>query len=287
VKSQFSHELFLSFMLWFEKRLASTQGSAYITNQSNVFSYTDGFNDIPTSHRAYQGRFRGLVQEYDVTVPNSGIFINGGFVTGSNTGIYIDYLNGRVIVPAASGASLNITANNTIKEIQVYDYPDDEEQLILSSDFVDFTDQTTTYLTSQTNQVVENTYLLPACFLRYVTTENDYFSFGGEMDSQTRIRAVVIAKDNYLIDGVLSLFADTKGSCIARVPFENYPYGVFNSIKSFPYSYNSFVSGFGGKTFIDNVNTSKLDYSISMNKLEKNILVGFIDFDLSTFRVPA
>lgn len=274
-------------MLWFEKRLVSTQGNAYITNQSNVFEFTSDYNDIPASHRAYQGRFRGLVPDHDITVPNSGIFVNGGFVAGSNTGIYIDYLNGRVIVPAASGSSLNITANNTIKEINVYDYPDDEEQLILSSDFVDLADQTSTYLTSQTNQRSENTYLLPACFLRYVTNENEYFSFGGEMDSQTRIRAVVIAKDNYLIEGVLSLFADTKGSCITRVPVADYPFGVYNSIKSFPYSYNSFVSGFGGKTFIENVNTSKLDYSISMNKLEKNILVGFIDFDLSTFRVPS
>lgn len=286
MKAQFSHELFQSFFLWFEKRLVSTQGKAYITNQSNAFTYT-AFNDIPSSYRAYQGRFRGLVQDHDVDVPNSGVFINGNFVTGSSTGILIDYLNGRVIVPAASGTGLTITANNTIKEIQVYPYEDDEEQLILSSDFVDFANQSSTYLSSQTNQLSEKTYILPACFLRYVATENDYFSFGGEENSKTRIRAVVLAKDNYMIDGVLSLFSDTKGSCITRIPYENFPYGDPNTIKSFPYSYNSYVSGFGGKTFIDKVNTSKLDYSISMNKIEKNVLIGFIDFDLSTFRVPS
>ena len=286
MKSQFSHEVFSSFFLWFEKRLVSTQGGAYITNQSNVFEYAD-FTDIPSDYHAYQGRFRGLVQDHDVSPPNSGVFINDVFTTGSSTGINIDYLNGRVIVPAVSGSSLNITANNTVKEINVYDYPDDEEQLILSSDFVDFSDQSSTYLSSQSNQLTENTYILPACFLRYVTTENEYFSFGGEYDSQTRIRAVVLTKDNYLMEGVLSLFADTKGTCIPRVSYENWPYGKFNSIKSFPYSYTSLTASSGGKSFINNVNTSKLDYSISMNKLEKNLLVGFIDFDLSTFRVPS
>ena len=75
MKSQFSHEVFSSFFLWFEKRLVSTQGGAYITNQSNAFEYAS-FSDIPSNYHAYQGRFRGLVQDHDVSPPNSGVFIN-------------------------------------------------------------------------------------------------------------------------------------------------------------------------------------------------------------------
>lgn len=285
MKTQFSHNIFSSFYLWFEARLLSSQGQAYVVNQSNTFQYVD-FKDLPSTHYGYQGRFRGLVADDSVSVPNSGVFISGNFISGASTGIQIDYLNGRVIVPAASGTGLTITANNTIKEVNIYPYEDDEAQLVISSDFVDYDNQTSTFLSSLTRQLDQKTYLLPACFLRYVTTENENASFGGEKDSKTRVRAVVIAKDNYIIDGVLSLFADTRGSCVPMIPFEDYPYGEYNTIKSFPYSYSSYISNFQSKSFIENVVTSKLDYSIAMDKMEKNILIGFIDFDLSTFRVP-
>lgn len=272
-------------MLWFEARLASSQGGAYSTNQSNSFTLAE-FDDIPSSYYAYQGRFRGLVQDDSISTPNSGIFINGNFVSGDSTGVIIDYKNGRVVVPQASGVSLNITANNSVKEVQVYPYEDDEAQLVLSSDFVDFDDQSSTFLSSLVGDVAQNTYILPACFLRHALTENENYAFGGEKDSRTKIRAVVIAKDNYIIDGLMSLFADTQGSCVTIFPYEDHPYGVLDSIKSFPYSYTSFQSQYGRKSYIEKVHTSKLDYGISMNKLEKNILIGFIDFDLSTFRVP-
>lgn len=286
MKTQFLHDLISSFYLWFEGRLVSSQGQAYVTNQSNSFQLAT-IQEVPSSYYAYQGRFRGLVADQSVSVPNSGIFVNSGFVTGSNTGIYIDYLNGRVIVPVASGSGLSITANNTVKEVNLYLSEDDEVQLIISSDFVDFDNQTSTYLSSKTTQKTEKTYVLPAVFLRLATTENEPFSFGGENESKVRVRAMIVAKDNYTIDGIHSLFSDTDGSCINRIPYENYPYGVFNSIKSFPYSYSEYASNYTSKTFIDGVTTSKLDYSIAMDQMEKNILIGYMDFDLSTFRVPS
>lgn len=285
MKGQFSHELFTSFSKWFEAQLISDKGLAYITNQDNSFQYVE-YKDIPPSHYAYQGKFRGLVQDHSVSVPNSGIFIDGGFVSGDNPNILIDYENGRIIVPSASGTCLNITANNTVKEIHVYPTEDDETQLIISSDFVSSDDEYFTYLSSKTEDQKQTTYLLPACFLRYMNVDNNNFSFGGEDDTQTRIRATILAKDNYLIDGVLSLFSDLEGSCIKHIPFEDDPYGAYNSIKSFPYTYSEYVSGYGGKSFIKNVKSSKLDYGITMNKIEKNVLLGFIDFDLSTIRFP-
>lgn len=285
MKTQFLHDLLSSFYLWFEARLVSSQGQAYSVNQSNSFEYNT-FQDVPSDYYAYQGRFRGLVGDHSISNPNSGVFINGGFVTGANTGIFIDYLNGRVIVPTASGTGLTITANNSIKEVNVYISEDDEVQLVVSSDFIDYDNQSSTYLSSKSPQKTEKTYVLPAVFLRLMTTENEPFAFGGETESKTRIRAMIIAKDNYIIDGIHSLFSDTEGSCVNRIPYENYPYGFFNSIKSFPYSYSSYISNFTSKSFIEKVNTSKLDYSIAMDQMEKNILIGYIDFDLSTFRVP-
>lgn len=285
MNSQFSHNIFSSFYLWFEAQLLDSNAKAYSTNESNVFQYVD-FYDVPPTHCGYQGKFRQLVADQSVDVPNSGIFIDGSFVSGDSPNVYIDYDNGRVVLPQSSGNSLNITANSTIKEINTYMTEDDEEQLLLTSDFVDSSDTSTTNLFSKTAKRDEKMFVLPACFLRVVTTNNERLAFGGEDDSMTTIKAAVLAKDNYTIDGVLSLFADKEGTCIKRIPYEDYPYGVFHDVKSFPYSYSSFSSSYDASSYIEKVRTSKISDSISTEKVEKNVLIGFIEFDLSTYRYP-
>jgi hypothetical protein len=283
--SQFSHNIFSSFYLWFEGQLVSSGSKAYSTNQSNSFEYVD-FYDVPPSHYGYQGKFRQLVADHSVDVPNSGVFIDGSFVSGDSSDVYIDYNNGRVIVPQSSGSSLNITANNTVKEVNTYMTEDDEEQLLLTSDFIDSSDTSSTNLFSKTSKRDEKTYVLPACFLRIATTDNKRLALGGEDDTVTTIKVAVLAKDNYTIDAVLSFFADKKGTCIKRVPYENYPYGIFHDVKSFPYSYSDFSSSYDATSYIEEVKTSKVSESISAEKIEKNVLIGFIEFDLSTYRYP-
>lgn len=285
MKAQFSHDLISSFYLWFENKLLSDSSKAYSTNQSNSFEYVD-FKDVPSSFLGYQGKFRQLVADQNVDVPNSGVFIDGNFVSGSSPDIYIDYNDGRVIVPQSSGSALSITANNTVKEINTYISDDDEEQILLTSDFVDSADLASTNLFSKTNKRNKKTYILPACFIRFLNEESDRLSFGGEDDTKTKIRVIVLAKRNYLLDGVLSLFSNTETECITNVPFEDFPYGYFHNVKSFPYSYNGFKENYNTKTFIENVRTSKVTDSISLDKIQENLLLGFIDFDLSTYRYP-
>ena len=101
---------------------------------SNTFKYV-GFSDIPSSHYGYQGQFKQLVAEHSVDVPNSGFFSDGGlWQLCSNGNIFTDYDNGRIIVPAASGTGLTLTANSTVKEVTYISYDGDLET-ILHSDF--------------------------------------------------------------------------------------------------------------------------------------------------------
>jgi hypothetical protein len=285
MKAQFAHELISSFYLWFEGKLLSSDSKAYKTNQQNTFEYVN-FKDIPSSYLGYQGRFRQLVADENVDVPNSGVFIDGSFVTGSSSDIFIDYNDGRVIVPQASGQNLNITANNTVKEINTYLSEEDEEQILLTSDFIDSSDLSSSNLFEKTSKRNKKTYILPACFIRLLNETNERLSFGGEDDTTTKVRVIVLAKTNYLLDGVLSLFANTETECVSRIPFEDFPYGYFHNLKNFPYSYSSLSSNYDSKTFIENVSTSKVVDSVSLDKIEENLLLGFIDFDLSTYRYP-
>jgi len=288
MKSQFDHILLSSFYLWFENELLSSRSKAYITGLSNEFKRVSA-PDIPSNYYAYQGAYRQLVAEQSVDVPNSGIFVGGSFVTGSASGVFVDYTNGRIILPKASGASLTITANSTVKEINTYISNDDDEQLIVHGDFREV-GQAKPYWYGKDDKLDEKTYFLPACFISLANGENKEFCFGGEEDTKTRIRVAVLTKDNYLLDAVLSYFRDSARKCVTHIPYEDFPYGKFNSIKSFPYNYAVLKASqpqeHSNKSYIEKVIDSKIVNPDMRKNLGKNFSIGFLDFDLSTHRFP-
>jgi hypothetical protein len=286
MKAQFATELTSSFYLWLEHKLLSSNFKAYSTNNSNSFAYVPSFIDVPSGYVAYQGKFKQLVADQSVDIVNSGIFVNGTFISGNASNLYIDYNDGRVIFPQNSGTGLTITANNTIKEINTYITEDDEEQIIVTSDFIDSSETSSTNLFSKTAKRDEKTFILPACFVRFINNENEEFSFGGEEETISRIQVIVMSFDNYTLDNILSLLADSVRECITRVPYEEFPYGRFFDVKAFPYSYGNFISNYTSKSYIESVNTSKINSSVVLNKYNKDVLVGLIDFDISTYRFP-
>ncbi len=288
MNTQFDHILLSSFYLWFEHELISSNSKAYVTNLSNEFKKIN-FTDLPSNVYGYQGMYRQLVADNSVDVINSGIFINGNFISGGTPNIFLDYDNGRVIVPKASGASLTITANSTVKEINTYIANDDDEHLLIHGDFVE-QNASQPYFYNKDNQLDEKTYFLPACFISLTNSENEEFSFGGEENTKTRIHVTVVTKDDYLLDSVLSYFRDRAREMIVHIPYEQYPYGRFSSIKNYPYSYealkNSQTITSANVSLIDKVSCSKITNSAVRKAINKDFSVGFLDFDLETYRFP-
>jgi hypothetical protein len=287
LKTQFDHIILSSFYLWFESELLSARSSAYISDLPNQFKAITA-KDIPAGYIAYQGGYRQLVAESSIDSPNSGFYVNNSFVSANASGFNVDYENGRIIVPAASGSSLAITGLCATKEVNTYISNDDEEQLILHGDFREV-GQTTPYFYQQDDKLDEKTYFLPACFISLADSDNKPFSFGGEEDTQTRIRVAILTKDNYLIDGILSYFRDSARKCVYHVPYEDYPYGKFNSLKSYPYSYAALKASLGDsptRSTIEKVIASKITNPDLRKNLGKEFQIGFLDFDLSTYRFP-
>lgn len=278
MKSQFQHDVLSSFYLWLEYQLVSDDSQAYVTNRQNNFHYAN-FSDLPTGYVGYQGEYRQLVAEHSISNPNSGVFISGSFVSGSN--ILIDYSNGRVILPRSSGENLTITANSSVKEINTYLSENDEEQLILQNDFIDSSTDSP-YLSSKEFKRDEKTFILPACFVRMQNIDNDLVALGGEVDTQSFIRVTVLSTDQYIFDGTLSFFSDKKHQCIKLIDVGNDPYGRSFTLKSFPYSYEN-LTGYSS-LYVKDVRVSKVTKSIVLDNLQKNLNLGFIDFELSKFR---
>jgi|TARA_R110002020_G_scaffold158318_4_gene341486 hypothetical protein len=287
MKAQFDQNLLSSFYLWLERRLLASKAEAYSINMDNAFQYVD-FPDIPSSHVGYQGKFRQLVADHGVNQQNSGFFEDGGFVTGDydeNGGVYTDYNNGRLIFPAASGTSMDLTANSTVKEVNTYISNDSDLQMILQSDFKD---GSLPYQYQQTSELDEDIYFLPACFISIASSDNEPFSFGGEDNTESRIRVMLLSFDNYILDGVLSLLRDTVREDMTHIPYEDFPYGFSFSIKNFPYSYEDLVDAQSSPmiSHIQKVSVSKVVSEELREKLNKNISIAFIDFDLTTYRFP-
>ena len=292
MKAQFDQNILSSFYLWFENQLIGSKAEAYKIDLDNAF--TSGvFPDVPPSHIAFQGKFRQLVGDHGVSQPNSGFFLDGEFITGNsdiNGGVFTDYDNGRLIFPQESGTpigSKDLTANSTVKEVNTYISNDTDAQTILHSDFKDSATELP-YQYGKTSEYDENTYFLPACFISLASSDNTEFSFGGEEDTRSNIRVMVLSFDNYILDSILSLFRDTVREDLTHIPYEDFPYGFSFSIKNFPYNYNNLVSDQSGpvKSFIKEVRASKVVSEQIRENLNKNISIGFLDFELCTYRFP-
>ena len=292
MKAQFDQNILSSFYLWFENRLLGSDAKAYQINLDNAFT-SGSFSDIPPTHIAFQGKYRSLVGEHNVDNPNSGFFLGSDFITGNydqNGGVFTDYENGRLIFPQASGAEIGntaLTANSTVKEVNTYITNDTDAQIILHSDFKDSATELP-YQYGKTSEYDETTYFLPACFLSVASSDNTEFSFGGEEDTRTRMRVMVLSFDNYTLDSVLSLFRDTVRRDITHIPYGSFPYGFSFSIKDFPYSYDTLVAAQSSptKSHIEEVSVSKIVSERIRENLNKNISIGYIDFELCTYRFP-
>ena len=292
MKAQFDQNVLSSFYLWIENRLLNSKSEAYETDLDNAFT-SGNFPDIPSSHIAFQGKFRQLVAEHNVDTPNSGFFLGNSFITGNydeNGGVFTDYDNGRLIFPEASGvpiASNALTANSTVKEVNTYISNDTDAQTILHSDFKDSATDAP-YQYGKTGEYDETTYFLPACFLSVASSDNAEFAFGGEENTKSNMRVMVLSFDNYTLDSVLSLFRDTVREDMTHIPYGDFPYGFSFSIKDFPYSYDSLVAAQSSptKSHISSVGVSKIVSEQMRENLNKNICVGFVDFEISTYRFP-
>jgi len=290
MKAQFDQNLLSSFYLWLENRLIKSDTKAYLTGVENTFKYVD-FSDIPADMVGYQGEYRQLVADHNIDVVNSGFFVGDDFITGDsdeNGGVYTDYQNGRILFPEASGTGMSITGTYSIKEVNTYISHDNDLDFLLHSDFIE-NGQDSPYFYSETGVLDEGAYFLPACFVSLASSENKEFSFGGEENTQARIRVMLLTKDAYILDATISRLRDTVREKITHIAYEDFPYAYSYSVKDFPYKYDTLVSDQGDNplcSYIERVSATKVVSESLREKLNQNFSIAFLDFDLSTYRFP-
>jgi hypothetical protein len=280
MKPQYQHELMTSFLLWFDNHLLQ-KGEAY-SNQTGQLYY---FNDtrLPESYKAYASSYKQWVNDSSVdgdtnpTIPNS---FNG---SGRNDHIIFDFENGRIIETGGNFSTNEfITGGFAVKDFNVYLTNDTEEDLILENKF-----ELNSRYTQSPSGVEPYDQMTPAIFINSEFMRNEGFAFGGEDLTKNTIKAVVLAENNYQLDGVLSIFADTARKSFTKIPFTGHPSTEYGDIKDGSYFYTGIESTYGGSNpyYIEDVTVSKFSERAQQQVLGE-IKVGFMDFEVSTARFP-
>lgn len=297
MKPQFDHKILSSFYLWFDDRL-TRYGEAVETGISQQFHYSNLNIDIPENQVAYYSPDRQLLAN-GTGVP-SGVYISGGAFGSSYswvnqngddaTGLMIDFEKGRVILNSGVGSELAISGAFDRKTINSYITNESDEDLLFNTDFIVAADNNETFLQTVTGLGAPN-YTVPAAFLSYNSSVNKPFALGGMQDTQSNIRAVVVVNENFSLDGTLSLFRDSTEVCVPIIEFGDFPFGEYFHIKSPPYTYSglyqSKMDNGAPYAFIEKVSVSKMyDTAGAAMSIPRNMRIGFIDFTLSTPRLP-
>ena len=253
---QFQHKLSSSFLLWFDNYLL-TKGQAYTNTTGRFYYYED--ERIPSTYKVFGSPYKQWVSDYSITgatIP-SGVFINGSFsgrATGANNATssrILDFENGRTLISGAATGAV-VTGAFATKDFNVYYTNETEEDLLIENKFIPQskigTNLSPTYVQPY-DQVVPAIYICNAAF------ENKPFAFGGMDQTTTNLNAVVIAENPYQLDGVLSIFADSRNESIVDIPFDNYPFTEYGDLKSGYYNYQNLKTQYqnNNKYFIERV----------------------------------
>ena len=282
MKVQFDHLVLSSFYLWFDDQIVN-EIEAVTTGVYQNFTYSALGTDVPSNLVAYYGPDRQLVGNGD-TVP-TGVYVNGVFTPQGTNNLMIDFDQGRVLMDSSQGTTLNVSGDFDRKDVNVYITNQTEEELLINSDFILSSDGDSWLQDS--DKLGQDNYTIPAAFLSYNSSNNNPYAFGGEDNTLSNIRVVLIAEDNYTLDGLLSFCRDKVRTCVTMFSYDDFPFGEFFHIKNPPYSYTDLVASKPNnrKAFIQRVQVSKLSDRSSLG-LTKDLLIGFADFELSNIRYP-
>ena len=305
MKPQFQHTLTTSFYLWFDNYLQK-YGDAY-KNKTGIF-YDMVDDRLDSTYDVYSSPYKqfvfdsglhsGVVNSQGTEGPIVMDRISGQRENGEafeivrgESGLKIDYENGRVFFTGDNnsnlpGNALSLSGQFAVKDFNLYLTNETEEDLIIENKFK----TNDRFGNLETSGVSPYDQVLPAIFITSERVQNEPLAFGGLDITKTNVKAVVLTSDLYCLDCVMSLAADSQKRSFPLVEFEDFPITEFGDIKTatYPtgYSYSQIESDNTNAMFhIEEVFVSKLSDRVK-KKVNPNVFVGFIDFEIHKYRNP-
>lgn len=283
MKPLFQHKATTSFALWFDNFI-SRKAEAY-SNKTGVLYYQED-DRLDPAYISYASPYKQW--EFDSSVPGAliptGIYVDGQFVGRGETGLKIDFDNGRVLFSGAHvDANRHVTGAFAVKDINVYLADETEENLIVENKY-----DVNSRFKQGASGIAPYNQVVPAAFVSMEESHNEPLAFGGHDTTILNYRVVVFSENLYQLDGAISICTDAKQENFPNISFEGYPLNEFGDLKTGYYNYVETANELmpNQEVFmINKVFASKISDRIT-NKTNPGLFLSFIDFEVYKFRYP-
>lgn len=262
MNNSFASTTLLSFMQWLDNKILSA-GSAFTNNTSEFYYKPD--QRLGPSFVTYQAPFKSFVWDSGINNANviTGISGDFGYLSNGQSGMMIDYENGRVILPSSFGANRKVSGSYSFKDFNIYFANQSQEDVVFTNKY---------YLNSRFNRQPTQCppaydIAIPAIFISNISERNDNFQFGGLYKSSILIGVTVLAENLNQLDGALSILNDAKDENFPQLPQSAWPLNSYGNFKSGVYSYKSLPYCSSENLYsISSVQTSKIADGIKLNE---------------------
>lgn len=282
--AQYDHSLAISTYLWAQNRIQSL-AQGYVSLSTPLYSTPD---TRLTGYYSYSSPFKSWV--YDTGVSGAQVInmVSGGGFSAPLTrasGLHFDYLNGRVLVPAALGGDLSLTGSYSVSEVNLWVPLETQDYLLTQQKYF----VNPRYQGIPTSGIMPYSYVTPAVFVNTLNDTNEAFALGGLDDTTTTMSLTCLVESDYQLKGLLSLFRDARYKSIPLVPISANPLDGYNDTKngSGGYSYANLITQYGSPgqlVYIKSVRTSKVS---DRTQLNPGLFAGIIDMEMGYVRQPS
>lgn len=273
--SQFDNALLASVFLWAENRVANKM-QAYINTGGQLYYAPDP--RLPPALIAYGSPWKQWV--YDSGVSGAQILQSVQTPSGTidrSSGLIVDYINGRVLLPSGMGSGLNLTGSWAVHEINHYLPNETEEQILTQTDRYYFNPR---FVGQATGAVPPYSFVTPCTFLNTLHSVNKPFSFGGMNDSTTTVSFAIFAETTFQLTALLSSFRDARYQYIPLLTVYQDPLNQWGDTYS-GYNYNAYIAQYGtpgNLVYVEDCQTAKVSDRVKMNP---QYFIGLADLTLS------
>lgn len=278
MKPSYTTNLMSSFYLWLDHELLAN-GQAFQNTSGKLYKCED---TSYSQYNVYSSPFRQWVSDVSISGANvpSGVFINGNFAP-RGSGVILNYNKGQVLVDK-SITNPAITCQYAKKDFNIY-YTDEKEESLLFEGAYSLAPK----FSMVTGGLNGNDQPFPCIFLKNTSYENVPFAFGGNDKTLTTVRCIILSDNMYLLDGAISLMADTARKVFPILNPSSMPYNYYGDLKSgSKYQYSQLTNAPSTSlAYIDRVTVSRLD-EIRNKHINLKVVAAMVDFDIWQSRHP-
>lgn len=225
----FDHNLQASAICWVNNVLEK-RGQAFYNVSENLTAASSDFNGyysfLPSKPQMlYDSSIVGA------TIP-SGCTVNSIFTARGVNGMSIDFARGQFLF--TSNITSTVSATYSAREVNTYYTYDNVEALLFEKqNFVNPKN-----LPNYTRNDVDAK-IVPAIYIKTDPGINEELCLGGMVSTQTQIKLIFVSNNDFIFQGVNSLFRDEYGRCFPILSTENLPFNGLGDLKNLTWNYET------------------------------------------------